>query len=95
MQLELEDFEIVGISVRTTNQNQRAEKDLETLWKSFYTNDLKTKIGDKISVDLYCVYTDYETDYTGAYTTIFGLSGETGYHSATGARTKSDFEILL
>ncbi len=36
MQLELEDFEIVGISVRTTNQNQQAEKDIETLLRSTY-----------------------------------------------------------
>jgi hypothetical protein len=35
MQLNLGDFEIVGIAVRTTNQNGEAEKDIGALWKRF------------------------------------------------------------
>ena len=78
MELELEDFEIVGISVRTINQNQKAEKDIENLWKRFYDFDSLAKIGGKISEDLYCVYTDYESDYLGAYTSILGFQVKPG-----------------
>jgi predicted transcriptional regulator YdeE len=78
MQLELEDFEIVGISVRTTNQNRQAEKDIELLWKRFYATDVMNKMDGKISEDLYCVYTDYESDFSGAYTTILGYQVKPG-----------------
>lgn len=99
MQIELEDFEIVGISVRTTNQNRQAEKDIETLWKDFYANDLKTKIGDKISEDLYCVYTDYETDYMGTYTTILGYQVKPGTIPPSGLVRKvilrSSYQVFI
>jgi predicted transcriptional regulator YdeE len=72
MQLELEEFEIIGIAVRTTNQNHQAETDIGALWERFYRDDSKVKIPDKINEDLYCVFTDYETDHLGAYTTILG-----------------------
>jgi predicted transcriptional regulator YdeE len=72
MQLELEDFEIVGIPVRTTNQNGQAEKDIRALWENFYKDESFAKIEGKISEDLYCVYTDYEKDHSGAYTAILG-----------------------
>ncbi len=32
------------------------------------------QIPNKISDEIYAVYTDYETDFTGPYTTIIGLS---------------------
>ena len=98
MKLELEYFEIVRMSVRTTNQNQQAEKDLETLRKSFYANNLKTKIGNKISEDLYCVYTDYETDYTGP-TTILGYHVNPGTLLPTGLVRKvilrSSYQVFI
>jgi predicted transcriptional regulator YdeE len=72
MQLNLGDFEIIGIAIRTTNQNGEAEKDIGALWKLFYADDSLAKIEGKINDDLYCVYTDYDTDYTGAFTTILG-----------------------
>ncbi len=77
MQLELEDFEIVGIAVRTTNQNGQAEKDIGTLWENFYKDESIAKIEGKISEDLYCIYTEYEKDHLGAYTTILGYQIET------------------
>lgn len=99
MQLELENFEIVGISVRTTNQNQQSEKDIETLWKSFYANDFTTQIEDKISEDLYCVYTDYETDYSGAYTTILGYQVKPGTIPPSGLVRKiilrSSYQVFI
>jgi predicted transcriptional regulator YdeE len=99
MQLELEDFEIIGISVRTTNQNQQAEKDIETLWNSFYTSDLKSKIKDKISEDLYCVYADYETDSSGAYTTVLGYQVKPGTLPPSGLVRKvilrSSYQVFI
>jgi predicted transcriptional regulator YdeE len=99
MQLELENFEIVGNSVRTTNQNQQAEKDIETLWKSFYANDLKNQIVDKLSEDLYCVYTDYESDSSGFYTTILGYQVKPGTIPPSGLVRKvilrSSYQVFI
>lgn len=66
-------FHLIGISGRTTNQNQQALTDIETLWNQFWGNDIQKKIPNKTSDDIYAVYTDYESDFTGAYTTIIGL----------------------
>lgn len=99
MQLELENFEMVGISVRTTNQNRQSEKDIETLWESFYANDLKNQIEDKISEDLYCVYTDYESDYSGFYTTILGYQVKPGTIPPSGLVRKvilrSSYQVFI
>jgi predicted transcriptional regulator YdeE len=55
MQQELEDFEIIGIAVRTTNQNRQAESDIGALWVRFYGDGSKETIPEKISEDLYSI----------------------------------------
>jgi predicted transcriptional regulator YdeE len=70
--IELEKFNIIGISVRTTNQNGQSQKDIGELWGKFMGQGLAAKIPDKESHDIYCMYTDYESDANGPYTTILG-----------------------
>jgi predicted transcriptional regulator YdeE len=65
-------FFVAGIAVRTTNQNAKARKDVGDLWTKFMTDNIQSKITGKYSDDLYCVYTDYETDHTGWYTAVIG-----------------------
>ncbi len=69
---ELPQFNIVGISVRTTNQNGQSQKDIGELWGKFTGSNAAGQIHNKESNDIYCVYTDYESDYNGKYTTILG-----------------------
>jgi predicted transcriptional regulator YdeE len=69
---ELPQFYIIGISVRTSNQNGQSQKDIGELWADFMNGKVADKIPNKVSNDIYCVYTDYENDYKGAYTTILG-----------------------
>lgn len=68
----LDKFTVVGISVRTTNQNHKSQGDIAKLWEIFFRNEAIQSIPNKISNDIYCIYTDYESDYTGEYTTIIG-----------------------
>lgn len=68
----LEKFYIIGISVRTTNENGQAGKDIPELWNKFMSENLMDKIPNKIDSSLYCIYTEYEKDYTKPYTTILG-----------------------
>src|SRR5690349_24486132 len=65
-------FYIAGISVRTTNENMQAMKDIGELWGRFMGGDIGSKIPNKVSEDVYCMYTDYESDVNGPYTTILG-----------------------
>ncbi len=65
-------FQVIGISVRTTNENGQAMQDIPALWNRFITENLADHIPGKISDDLYCIYTDYEKDHTKPYTTILG-----------------------
>ncbi len=69
---EIKTFSIIGISVRTTNENEQAAKDIPALWNKFMTEGIAEKIPNKIDDTVYCMYTDYEKDYTKPYTTILG-----------------------
>lgn len=69
----IQKFYIVGISTRTTNKNGQGSKDIEQLWKKFWNEEIKNKISNKIGDEIYAVYTHYESDFTGYYTTVIGL----------------------
>ena len=71
-----EAFKIIGISVRTTNENQQAGKDIGELWGKFMAEEIADKIPNKVSAEIYSIYTDYEGDYTKPYTTILGCRVE-------------------
>ena len=66
-------FKVIGISIRTTNANNQSQQDLEKLWGQFFAENIIEKIPNKISSQILCIYTDYESDYTGEYTTIIGV----------------------
>ncbi len=65
-------FYVIGISVRTTNENGQAMQDIPALWNRFITENMANHIPGKINNDLYCIYTDYEKDHTRPYTTLLG-----------------------
>jgi len=68
----IQKFNIVGITVRTTNENGKAEQDIPALWGKFMGEGVLQKIPNKIDDTVYCMYTDYEKDHTKPYTTIIG-----------------------
>jgi len=68
----LTEFHILGIAVRTTNQEGKSQNDIGALWEKFMNENMLEKIPDKNSSDIYCLYTDYESDFNGAYTTLLG-----------------------
>ncbi|HEV7350048.1 GyrI-like domain-containing protein [Telluribacter sp.] len=74
--IPLDPIYIVGISVRTINQNGQSGADISSLWLRFFSEDIASKVPSRTSDDLYCVYTDYESDHTGAYTTLLGYRVE-------------------
>jgi predicted transcriptional regulator YdeE len=69
---ELKGFSVIGISVRTTNSNGKSLEDIGELFGKFMSQNLIQRIPNKISNDIYCVYTEYESDFNAPYTTIIG-----------------------
>ncbi|MCC9062391.1 GyrI-like domain-containing protein [Flavobacterium piscisymbiosum] len=72
----IQKFNVIGISVRTTNENGQSGKDIPALWSQFMTEEIQSKIPNKVAEDLFCIYTDYEKDHTKPYTTILGCKVE-------------------
>ena len=66
-------FKIIGISTRTTNENNQSQQDLGKLWGQFFDENIIAKIPNKISSNIVAIYTDYKSDYTEEYTTIIGI----------------------
>jgi predicted transcriptional regulator YdeE len=75
--MTVDDFAIIGISVRTTNKANQSARDIGKLWQRFYAENLLGKIPDKVSDDIFSIYTDYKSDYTEPYTIILGLQVNT------------------
>ncbi len=68
----IEEFYVIGISVRTTNENGQAMQDIPALWGKFVAENLIESIPNKVDFSVYCLYTDYQKDHTKPYTTIIG-----------------------
>ncbi len=68
--IQIESFKVIGIRVRTTNENMKAATDIPKLWEQFTTDNVLSKIPNKIEDAVYSIYTNYETDHTGNYDTI-------------------------
>ena len=68
----MDTLQIIGISTETTNQDGKSAQDLGQLWGRFYAENIVEKIPNKAGNEVYSIYTDYESDYTGKYTTIIG-----------------------
>jgi len=69
---QISPFNIIGISIQTINTNGQASEDLGKLWNQFFTDQVSSKIKNKVSEEIYCIYTDYSGDYTQGYTAVLG-----------------------
>ncbi len=69
-------FKVIGISVRTINENGQSAKAIGELWNKFMTEGILNKIPNKVDNTIYSIYTDYESDHTKPYTTILGCKVE-------------------
>ena len=68
----IEKFHIIGIAIRTINENGQSAQDIPKLWQTFFSENIINQIPNKIDSAIYCIYTDYEKDHTKPYTTILG-----------------------
>lgn len=82
-------FYVIGISVRTTNENGQSAQDIPALWHRFLSENIASQITDKVNQDIYCLYTDYEKDHTCPYTTLLGYRVSSLDHIPAGLVGKS------
>lgn len=68
----IEAFNIIGIKIRTTNENMQAAKDIPAFWQKFMAEGIVDKIPNKTDNSVFAVYTNYKSDYTEAYDMILG-----------------------
>jgi predicted transcriptional regulator YdeE len=66
---KIEGFEVVGFSVRTRNEDEMnpSTAKISALWNKFYS-DASLKLTTESQV--YGVYTNYESDYTGPFDVV-------------------------
>ena len=74
--VRIEPFKVIGISIRTTNENGQASKEIAELWNRFISENILTKIPNKVNNEIYSLYTNYESDHTKPYTAILGCRVE-------------------
>ena len=87
--VNIKDFKVIGISVRTTNENGQSTKDIGELWNKFITEGILDKIPNKLDNTIYSIYTEYEGDYTKPYTSILGCKVSTFDTVPNGMITKT------
>ncbi len=73
-QVHIEPFNLIGVSIRTTNANGQAEQEIAALWQRFIGGNLLAEIPNKTGDAIYSLYTDYEGDHTQPYTSLLGCS---------------------
>lgn len=70
--MKKEAFKVIGIQVRTTNENEESAQDIPALFNQFISGNVMEQIPGKLSHSVYFVYTDYEGGFMQPYTCIIG-----------------------
>jgi len=72
-QVEIAEFEVAGIAVRTSNSREMSGNGLiGAHWERFFAERVLEKIPNRTDSSMYAVYTDYENDHNGDYTLLLG-----------------------
>lgn len=70
--VQQEGFMVIGLLIRTTNENGQSAQDIPQLWERFMTENIKAQIPNTIDSEVLCIYTNYEEDHTKPYDTLLG-----------------------
>lgn len=73
----LEQKIVVGKSIRTTNENGQAMKDIGAMWQAFIGENVYETIGNRVDEKGIGLYTEYEGTATEAYTFVCGCEVKT------------------
>jgi len=70
--IKIDAFHVIGISIQTSNAEGQSGQDIPNLWTKFMSENVAASIPNKVSDEIYCIYTNYEGDHTKPYTTLLG-----------------------
>jgi predicted transcriptional regulator YdeE len=70
--VKIEPFKMIGFAIRTTNEGQKACREIPELWQRFMEESSLDKIPNKVDDTIYSLYTEYESDHTKPYTAVIG-----------------------
>ncbi|MGB1294375.1 MAG: GyrI-like domain-containing protein [Flavobacteriales bacterium] len=71
--VEKQGFHFIGIPLRTSNENGQAAQDIPAIWHKFISENLQSKIPNKINEnEITAIYTNYEDDFMKPYTMLLG-----------------------
>ncbi|MCT4598560.1 MAG: GyrI-like domain-containing protein [Vallitalea sp.] len=65
--VNLEEKVVIGKSIVTTNDNNKAMSDIGIMWNSFINEGIYSNINDKKDSKAIGLYYNYENDFTGNY----------------------------
>ena len=73
--LQKKSVPIIGIEIKTTNSGEQSNLDIPQLWMKFYQESILDQIPQKVSGDIYALYTSFENEgqnTDGLYSFIIG-----------------------
>ena len=83
--VQLDGFEVVGISARTNNATEAGpDGAIPKLWQRVMQEHVLDRVSDKTDPNLYAVYSDYASDANGDYTLVLGTKVHPGTKAPAG-----------
>ncbi|HEX3038257.1 MAG TPA: GyrI-like domain-containing protein [Oscillospiraceae bacterium] len=65
--VDLEEKTVAGLTIRTQNSDPNMSKNIGTLWEKFFSQGVFASIPNKSNANTIGLYTNYESDFSGAY----------------------------
>lgn len=65
-------FNVIGITIRTTNKAAIDDGTIQKLWQQFFTESATSKIPNKVDHAIVALYYDFENDKNGQYNVLLG-----------------------
>lgn len=65
-------MQVMGIELRTTNENWKSAADIPPFWGRFYREGIQGMIPNQKTGEVLGLYCDYEKDHTMPYTIVAG-----------------------
>lgn len=80
-----DEFSIVGIEVRTSNAKEMtSDEAIGKQWQRFFQEGVQQKIPNRVSENIYAVYSDYASDRNGEYSFTLGAKVRAGTAAPAG-----------
>jgi len=65
-------MQVMGIELRTTNENWKSAQDIPPFWGRFYREEIQKAIPNQKTGEVLGLYCEYEKDHTKPYTFVAG-----------------------